>query len=66
MKQMTVVIDYKTKDVTEKKCPICSTLMIFYPGCCGNLPVWRCTNCGIILKWQEPKILESDRYLILK
>jgi len=46
-------------------CPACRSEMKFYPGCCGNNPLWRCENCGVILKWQE-KISESDKYLLLK
>ena len=48
-----------------KTCPACRGKMIFYPGCCGNLPLWRCEKCGTLLKWTE-EITDSDRYLQLK
>jgi tRNA(Ile2) C34 agmatinyltransferase TiaS len=49
----------------KKICPKCKGTLKFYPGCCGNLPLWRCEKCGLILKWSE-KQTEADRYLKLK
>jgi hypothetical protein len=48
-----------------RKCGKCQTRMIFQPGCCGNLPVWRCPGCGRIDKWQE-KAVNVSLYLKLK
>jgi len=51
--------------LASKRCGNCQTKMIFQPGCCGNLPVWRCPDCGRIAKWQESNI-DSNLYLKLK
>jgi hypothetical protein len=47
------------------RCPECGEGMVFYPGCCGNLPLWRCDDCGEVVKWSERKV-ENERYLKLK
>jgi len=48
-----------------RACPQCGEEMNFYPGCCGNLPLWRCEYCGLFLKWQEVSV-ERDKYLKIK
>jgi len=51
--------------VPEGICPACNQAMVFYPGCCGNLPLWRCDECGHVAKWSERKN-ENEQYLKLK
>jgi hypothetical protein len=47
------------------RCPECGEGMVFYPGCCGNLPLWRCDECGLVSKWAENQ-LNNEKYLKLK
>lgn len=58
-------MEEKTQNPFRQKCRLCGAEMKFYPGCCGNLPLWRCERCGQIAKWKEPQE-EQDKYLKLK
>jgi len=59
-------MEKEQSDIGQKGiCPVCNQAMIFYPGCCGYLPLWRCDDCGHLTKWTE-KSVEIDNYLKLK